>query len=223
MMFTIASSSIHILFMRTVCQHPNILPSRNLYISTESGNVIPFWVQYVIVPVIMAAIGTATYFWSRQQDWHRKRKFESLILRELEEVGPPPVKKWNKDMKLSEGMKGEFVHQKIFEKHVENRDFILSLDPSLVYFVNQLWNTIITDDRDQWLYYLKAISEYPDVPLTFKVYMHIKRNRNRFNLVKAYLDHMKKNKIIPKYDKKGKIKKAHDEWYMRIKGEMLHQ
>ena len=35
--------------------------------STESGSATPFWLQYVIVPVTVAVIGTATYFWSRQQ------------------------------------------------------------------------------------------------------------------------------------------------------------
>jgi hypothetical protein len=192
----------------------------------DTASAIEPWLQ-VFVSIIVALIalfaGTVTLLWSRLQDRHRKRKFERLILRELEELRPPPPDKWNSSMKLSQGTKGQFVHQKIFEKPVENRDFILSLDPSLVYFVNQLWNTVTVDDRDQWLHYLKAISEYPDVPLTFKIRMYIKGDKDRFNLEKAYLDQMKnnKNKIMLKYDKKGEIKKAHDEWYERIKGKTL--
>jgi hypothetical protein len=62
--------------------------------ATESSNDGLFWLQYVIVPIIAAAIGTATFFWSTKQDWHRRRKFEKLILRELEEVDPPT--KWSK-------------------------------------------------------------------------------------------------------------------------------
>jgi hypothetical protein len=48
-----------------------------------------------------------------------------------------------------------FLHKEIFEKPTENRDFILSLSPDLVYHVIQLWQS--KDNHDQWLYMISQI------------------------------------------------------------------
>lgn len=47
----------------------------------------------------------------------------------------------------------QFVHRRIFADVSANRDFILSLDPTLVYWVSQLWNALDSHEADQWLQY----------------------------------------------------------------------
>jgi hypothetical protein len=39
----------------------------------------------------------------------------------------------------------------------ENRDFILSLDPDLIYFVSNLWNAYDNSAYEQFKYYLTKI------------------------------------------------------------------
>jgi hypothetical protein len=43
-----------------------------------------------------------------------------------------------------------FIHKEIFAKFTDNRDFMLSLDPNLIYIVKQLWNEIdqVTDKKN---------------------------------------------------------------------------
>jgi hypothetical protein len=44
------------------------------------------------------------------------------------------------------------------------RDFILSLDPDLVYMISQLWHAFDHDNVEQWLRFLCKISNYPKIP-----------------------------------------------------------
>jgi hypothetical protein len=99
----------------------------------------------------------------------RKQVFENLIFRELQELSPYPEKRkdlWYYHKPTTNWyhhhQKGKFVHQNIFNEPTENRDFIFSLDPALVYYVTQLWNTIepCREDSAQWIHYLYEISLY---------------------------------------------------------------
>jgi hypothetical protein len=119
--------------------------------------------QIVVIPIIVAVIAL---LWNTIQNWHRRHIFQKLIFRELEEISPYPEEssEWKN---WYEYIKREFVHQKIFEKASENRDFILSLDPNLVYYLAQLWYTFRQDSEKktnagapQWLHYLGKISRY---------------------------------------------------------------
>ncbi len=51
------------------------------------------------------------------------------------------------------------MHAKIIADPSENRDFILSLEPTLVYQVSQLWEARKSDDGNQWLHYLGKLSQ----------------------------------------------------------------
>jgi hypothetical protein len=53
------------------------------------------------------------------------------------------------------------VHEEIFAKHniSQNRDFLLSLNGDVVYKVSQLWIALEKQDADQWIEYLKQLSE----------------------------------------------------------------
>jgi hypothetical protein len=117
------------------------------------------------IPIVVAIIGviatTLTVFWSNIQAHNRRQSFQRLIFRELEEVSPYlEVKKYG--MKWYQHQKRKFIHQEIFKDSTQNRDFIFSLDPSVVYYVTQLWNTIkpCHDDPQQWLHYLHKIALY---------------------------------------------------------------
>ena len=201
--------------------------------ATESE--LPFWFlvfEKATIPIVVAGIGISVAFWSNIQSWHRGRSFEKLILRELEEVGPKPLedgKEWYEHF-----TKGEFIHRKIINEPTQNRDFILSIDPSLVYLVSQLWSAFDHKDAVQWLYYLREISAYPKIPLEFKIKHRAKRTdfekvykeyilginqrtyndhdlEDRYN--KMVLEEKKGEKIINyKFDRKGEIYQACKRW-----------
>jgi hypothetical protein len=108
----------------------------------------------VVIPVSLALLAL---IWPARQSAIRRHEFKRLILRELEELSPYPDK-----TKVLEGwwehQNKNFVHQKIFQNVSDNRDFILSLDPDLVYFVSQLWDAKNNKNDTQWLQYLKESS-----------------------------------------------------------------
>jgi hypothetical protein len=119
----------------------------------------------VAVPLLLAFLGGAiAVFWPWLQAWFRGRKFHGLIERELEEVGPHPAhtiegKPW------WEHATKRFVHEEIFarERVSENRDFLLSLDPAVVYRVSQLWTALAKRDSTQWLHFLEELATDPKV------------------------------------------------------------
>jgi hypothetical protein len=116
----------------------------------------------VLIPIVVAVIAL---LWSNIQARYRRKAFQDLIFRELKELSPWPEHPAH-DKKWYEHQTKEFVHQKILKKTTENRDFILSLDPTLVYIVTQLWNAIDPPlgkgkpNPDQWLWYISEISNY---------------------------------------------------------------
>jgi hypothetical protein len=54
------------------------------------------------------------------------------------------------------------IHEEIFKEPSENRDFILSLPPDLVYNLSNLWDSKNENDTDakQWLFYLSELKDY---------------------------------------------------------------
>jgi hypothetical protein len=110
--------------------------------------------EIVVIPVTLVVLAL---LWPAIQAGARRRAFLSLILRELEEVGPDSAEPnrsgwWEHQNK-------QFVHQKILTDASLNRDFILSLPPELVYFVSQLWAAKEAQDEGQWLHYLQKLSD----------------------------------------------------------------
>lgn len=108
----------------------------------------------VVIPVVLAILALA---WPAIQRHNRQQAFRGLILRELEEIAPYPEDPekegwWAHQQK-------NFVHQKILQDTSENRDFILSIEPELVYFVSQLWDAKANKDHVQWLHYLSKLCE----------------------------------------------------------------
>jgi hypothetical protein len=115
----------------------------------------------VWVPLIIAAFASAVAaFWPWLQAWQRGSRFLRLIRRELEEIGPHPPqpdpgKPW------WEHATKRFIHEEIFQRTniSQNRDFLLSLDPTVVYLVSQLWIALEKRDGRQWEQFLKRVAE----------------------------------------------------------------
>jgi hypothetical protein len=112
----------------------------------------------VVVPIALTVLA---FVWPAIQARYRRRAFTELILRELEELTPFPEAKQT-DKHWWDHQIRSFVHQKVFEDASNNREFILSLDPNLVYWVTQLWAALDDHDGGQWLFYLRRIAEEYD-------------------------------------------------------------
>lgn len=95
--------------------------------------------EKILELLLPAILGLITLFWPNLQAFYRRRTFTRLILRELEELTPHP-KGPEKDRKWWQHQNRNFVHQRIFADVSANRDFILSLDPDLVYWISQFWD-----------------------------------------------------------------------------------
>lgn len=108
----------------------------------------------VIVPVVLTVLAL---WWPAIQNGHRSRTFKKLIFRELEEIGPYPKQAGSDHWGTHLAKK--FTHREILAHVSENRDFILSLDPDLVYCLTQLWEAYEHKDEKQWLYYLGMLAD----------------------------------------------------------------
>lgn len=95
------------------------------------------WKDVIEVLVVPLSLAIIALFWPELQVIYRRRSFTRLILRELQELKPYPETA-KKEMQWWEHQTKDFIHQKILQEASENRDFILSLPPDLVYFVTQL-------------------------------------------------------------------------------------
>lgn len=109
--------------------------------------------QIVVIPIVLALIAL---FWPAILNWSRRRIFRSLILRELAEISPHPATAtlegwWRHQNK-------RFVHRQILGDVKTHRDFVLSLEPDLVYYVTQLWQSLEDQDWEQWYYCLECLS-----------------------------------------------------------------
>jgi hypothetical protein len=112
------------------------------------------------VPLIIAFFGAAiAAFWPWIQAFQRGRKFERIIGRELEEIGPHPDSPVA-DKPWWEHAGRRFIHEELFQRQSisQNRDFLLSLNPTVVYQVSQLWIALEKRDGKQWLYFLGELA-----------------------------------------------------------------
>lgn len=119
------------------------------------------WIVPLAVPLVG---GTIAVFWPWLQARQRGSKFEKIIKRELAEIGPYPVS-GDPMSPWWEHLRKRFIHQEIFarEQVSANKEFILSLDPAIVYTVNQLWIAFGKRDGDQWVHYLDELAQLPQM------------------------------------------------------------
>ena len=114
----------------------------------------------LLASLILAVVGAAVaVFFPWLQTYWRGRKFQRIIKRELEELGPYPADP-ERNTPWWEHLRKRFVHEEIFARREisANRDFLLSLNPDVVYNVSQLWTAFEKRDADQWLHYLDALA-----------------------------------------------------------------
>jgi hypothetical protein len=112
------------------------------------------------VPLLLAFVGGGVAaLWPWLQVRSRGKRFQQIIKRELEEIGPNPEdpvqgKAW------WEHVTKRFVHEEIFkhENISQNRDFLLTLDGTVVYQVTQLWTAFEKKDATQWIRCIDALS-----------------------------------------------------------------
>ena len=120
--------------------------------------------EIIVIPITLALIAI---LWPVIQNQQRRYIFHRLILRELEEISPYPEHAsfdgwWEHCQK-------RFIHPAIFEDIKENRDFILSLEPDLTYWVSQLWHSLDTHNWEQWIHYLHELSSKYDETCNGKI------------------------------------------------------
>jgi hypothetical protein len=115
------------------------------------------WKDVLEVLVIPVALGAVALLWPEIQRLNRQRAFRRLILRELREIAPFPEEPQD-GLHWWDHMQKAFVHRQIFAAASENRDFILSLPPDLVYNVSQLWSALDHRNAVQWRYFLAELS-----------------------------------------------------------------
>ena len=112
----------------------------------------------VLVPVVLALM---PWIWEQVRSSRRRNAFVRLVIRELEEASPHPVTKVD-GKKWTDHLKKEFVHQKVLASPADSLEFILNLDPDLIYFASQLWDSHKSKDEGQWRWYLKQLTKkYP--------------------------------------------------------------
>jgi hypothetical protein len=112
------------------------------------------------VSALLLVIGAAVAaLWPWLQARARGHRFEGIIRRELEEIGPNPSEFSGQPWWLH--LRKRFVHQAIFDpaQISENRDFLLTLDPDVVYKVSQLWAAFDKRNGDQFAYFVAALAE----------------------------------------------------------------
>jgi hypothetical protein len=123
----------------------------------------------VLGPITIFIVGALLPGWFARV---KARKFLSLIERELDEMEPWPKEKSNLN-EWHHHLKKRFIHEEIFEKKSENRDFIISLPPEVSYNMTQLWSHYkkaqdsktkedIANHGAYWCIYIQALCMYFD-------------------------------------------------------------
>ncbi len=110
--------------------------------------------------LVPAVGGTVVLLWPELQAWDKGKRFERLILRELEEVAPYPKEHDSTTNSWVDHQKKDFLHKRLLEDPSKNRDFILSLDATLVYHVSQLWDARKSGNGSQWIWHLSELNKY---------------------------------------------------------------
>lgn len=113
----------------------------------------------LIIPITLAILAV---LFPVIRSWHIRRRFKKLILRELKEIGPYPTEKMDSNDSWISHQTKKCVHKDIFINPSDNRDFILSLPPDLVYYLTNLWDPKNGKDISgaQWKHYLRKLKEY---------------------------------------------------------------
>ena len=89
----------------------------------------------LIIPITVFCLGVWV---TRRLERQKRDMFVSLIGREYDEMAPDPDSP-EMNRRWPDHLKKRFIHQDIFSKPSENRDFILSLPPDFAYHMTQLW------------------------------------------------------------------------------------
>lgn len=91
------------------------------------------YLDVLIIPLSVALLGVLWPFFAARQ---RRKNFEDLIRRELEEARPADL---GADVPWHAHLHRRFLHEEIIGHPRENTDFILSLAPELSYHLAQMW------------------------------------------------------------------------------------
>ena len=116
----------------------------------------------IIVPLFIAALGASVaVLWPWLQARQRAGRFHRIIARELEELGPN--KSLPRGLPWWRYLTKRFVHEEVFSRFniSTNREFLLTLEPNVLYGVSQLWAAYDKRDGNQWNYYLQYLSKNP--------------------------------------------------------------
>jgi hypothetical protein len=108
----------------------------------------------VIAGVAVVAALFAAVLWPWYQAKRQRRRFKLLMRRELQELKP-------KDESWDKRKKPDYVHRTVIEGPQTNLDFVLSLDPNLVYDLRRLWWAFGRNERE-FLDRLWTIAVYTD-------------------------------------------------------------
>lgn len=127
--------------------------------AAQSDSLVEPWIA-LLATLVAAVIAVG---WPTWRSWQTGRRFVRLIKRELEEIGPhipendPSASKRPWWQYLSK----RFVHEQFLsgERIAGHREFVLSLDPTLVYLLSQLWIAFEKRDGRQWVYFLSELAE----------------------------------------------------------------
>jgi len=101
--------------------------------------VIKDVLQVLIVPISLAAFG---YYWPLRLARTKRNAFEQMIRSEMDEMKPLDL--WEKDTRFRwwQLLPKRFVHERIILEPSTNREFVLSLEPSLAYHEFQMWTAM---------------------------------------------------------------------------------
>ncbi len=105
------------------------------------------------VPLLLVFVGGGVAaLWPWLQVRSRGKRFEQIIKRDPEH--PVQGKAW------WEHVTKRFVHEQIFKREnvSQNRDFLLTLDGSVVYEVTQLWTAFEKKNATQWMKCIDALT-----------------------------------------------------------------
>jgi hypothetical protein len=129
------------------------------------------WKDLIEVLLVPVSISFLALLWPSMAARRRRKNFEYLIRRELEEARPEPEvpgsgSPWHKHLGK------HFLHQQIIKRPVENTEFVLSLNPQLAYSLSQMWIAFDEGTRadeatarhhaEQWCWYLGATCRFLD-------------------------------------------------------------
>jgi hypothetical protein len=95
----------------------------------------------ITVSLATVAAGALAVLWPVIQGRLQRHRFKRLMLRELQEL-KPNGEQWD------EREKPDYVHRTVVEDLQAHLDFVLSLDPSIVYNLRRMWWAFGRDGRE---------------------------------------------------------------------------